>query len=143
MRYVSRLPVVSESRPKLIRGVIPTRESPSQMSTVRPPFDPQEFARESERATQPPPIRAASEAPEIASGTMEIFPPVEAMTIPELTVAREDLEWFDLPAAARRILAYIDGDASVEIISSRAGLPLTDAIDLVEELAHEGLVVPR
>jgi hypothetical protein len=122
---------------------VPARETPSQLSTVRPPFDPQEFARESERATQPPRIRAPSEAPELASGTTEIFLPVEATTIPELTVAREDLEWFDLPAGARRILAYIDGDATVEIISSRAGLPLTDTIDLVEELAHEGLVVPR
>jgi hypothetical protein len=118
------------------------RETPSKKSTVRPPFDPQEFARESERTTLPPP-GPTSDAPELASGTMEIFLPVEAMTIPELTVAREDLEWFDLPPQARTVLAQIDGEASVETISARAGLLLTDAIDLVEELAREGLVVPR
>lgn len=74
---------------------------------------------------------------------MEVYMPVEAMTVPELTVAREDLEWFDLAPAARTLLAQIDGKASVQAISTRAGVLLTDAIDLVEELAREGLVIPR
>ncbi len=127
----------------MIREAIRARETPSQMSTVRPPFDPQEFARQSERATLPPPVATPSDAPELASGTMEIFLPVEATTVPELTVAREDLEWFDLRPAARSLLAHIDGTASVEIISDRAGVPLIDALDLVDELARDGLVVPR
>ncbi len=113
------------------------------MITARPPFDPQEFARETERSTLPVPIATPSSAPDLASGTMEVFLPVEPMTIPELIVAREDLEWFDLPPAARTLLEHIDGEASVEAIAARAGLLLTDVVDIMDGLVREGFIAPR
>jgi hypothetical protein len=141
MRYVSVLAIVSERRPKSIRRTVTVRAS--EAATIRPPFDPQEFARESERATLPPPPRMPSDAPELASSTMEVILPVEPTSVPELAVAKEDLEWFDLPPLARKLLEEMDGEASVEAICERAGLILADAIELVEELAREGLVFAR
>jgi hypothetical protein len=114
--------------------------------TVRPPFDPQEFARESERTTQPPPDatipRSPSDAPELMSGSMEVVWPVEATAIPKLAVAREDLEWFELPEMARSLLAQLDGEATVGTIAARAGVPILEATDMFEELIREGIVIP-
>jgi hypothetical protein len=141
MRYVLELAIVSDRRPKFVRRTLTARGS--QTTTIRPPFDPQEFARESERATVPPPARMPSDAPEVVSSMMEVILPVDATTIPELAVAKEDLEWFDLPQLARKLLDEMDGESSVEAICERAGLVLADAIDLVEELAREGLVFAR
>jgi hypothetical protein len=116
------------------------------MVTVRPPFDPQEFARQSEQATLPPPTelpRMPSDTPELVSGTMEVVWPVEALTIPELIMAREDLEWFELPAEARLLLPHIDGKTSVEAISAQAGVELATASELIEEMVREGIVTTR
>lgn len=108
--------------------------------TVRPPFDPQEFARQSERATLPPPDRTPSDAPELVSGSMEVVWPVEATSVPRLAVAREDLEWFELPAQARRLLEHVDGEATVGTISERAAVAILDATELFDELVREGIV---
>jgi len=143
MRYVSSSAVVSDGRPKSIRRMAAIRESGSEHVTVRPPFDPQEFARQSERVTLPPPPKAPSEAPELVSGTMEVFWPVEGTSIPSLAVAKEDLEWFELPSLCRKLLEQVDGDATVEAICARAGVSLTEASDLFEELVREGIVSTR
>jgi hypothetical protein len=121
------------------------RESAGDVVTVRPPFDPQEFARETERATLPPPPPAAtpSDAPELVSGTMEVFWPVEPTTIVELAVARDDLEWFELPQLARTLLEHVDGQSSVEAICIKSSVPVAEAMDLFDELAREGIVVTR
>jgi hypothetical protein len=108
--------------------------------TVRPPFDPQEFARQSERATLPPPANSPSDAPELVSGSMEVVWPVEATSVPRLAVAREDLEWFELPPQARRLLEHVDGVVTVEAISASAGVAITDATELFDELVREGIV---
>jgi hypothetical protein len=121
------------------------RESAGDVVTVRPPFDPQEFARETERATMPPPAptTTTSDAPELVSGTMEVFWPVEPATIVELAVARDDLEWFELPQQARALLEHVDGQGSVEAISIKSSVPLAEAMDLFDELAREGIVVTK
>jgi hypothetical protein len=111
-----------------------------EMITARPPFDPEEFARQSERATLPPPPKAPSDAPELVSGTMEVFWPVEATTVPSLAVAREDLEWFDLPPLARKLLEHVDGVAPVEAICARAGVELVDGSNIFDDLVREGIV---
>src|SRR5580698_10073387 len=133
MRYVPSS-AVSEGRPKSIRRMAAVREGASELVTVRPPFDPQEFARQSERVTLPPPPKAPSEAPELVSGTMEVFWPVEPTTIPSLAVARDDLEWFELPPLCRKLLEHVDGTATVASICERSGVSETDAADLFEEL---------
>ena len=119
------------------------RESGSELVTVRPPFDPQEFARQSERVTLPPPPKAPSEAPELVSGTMEVLWPVEPTTIAELAVARDDLEWFELPPLCRKLLEHVDGTATVETICERSGVSMSDAVDLFEDLVREGIVATR
>ena len=143
MRYVSSLLVVSDGRPKSIRRMAAIRESGSELVTVRPPFDPQEFTRQSERATLPPPPKAPSDAPELLSGTMDVLWPVEATTIPELAVARDDLEWFELPPLCRKLLEHVDGAATVETVCTRAGVSMTDASDLFEDLVREGIITTR
>ena len=119
------------------------RESGSELVTVRPPFDPQEFARQSERVTLPPPPKTPSDAPELVSGTMEVFWPVEATTIPELAVARDDLEWFELPPLCRKLLEHVDGAATVETICARSGCLDDRRRDLFEDLVREGIVATR
>jgi hypothetical protein len=115
----------------------------AEVATVRPPFDPQEFARESERATLPPPPAAPSESPELVSGTMDVFWPVEATTIPSLAVARDDLEWFDIPPLARKLLEHVDGTAAIEDICASAGVGLLDGSNLFDDLVREGIVSTR
>ncbi|MGH7269634.1 MAG: hypothetical protein ACREJ3_04310 [Polyangiaceae bacterium] len=138
---------MSERRPKSIQRIPARRESPSQRITARPPFDPQEFARQSERRTSPPPpepfVRAGSETPEVVSGQFEDVVFVEETTIPVLAISQEDLAWFDLALPARTLLDHIDGETSVEGICIRAGLPLTEGIDLLGDLARDGIVVCR
>lgn len=56
-------------------------------------------------------------------------------------MALDDLEWFDPPPLARRMLRHIDGAARLDEIGSKAGDSLTDAIRLVEQLAREGLLI--
>ena len=119
------------------------RERGSEVVTVRPPFDPQEFARQSELVTLPPPPKAPSDAPELVSGTMEVVWPVEATNIPTLAVAKDDLEWFELPPLCRKLLDHVDGTSSVETICARSGVSLTDASDLFDELVREGIVTTR
>jgi hypothetical protein len=75
--------------------------------------------------------------------TEDVLLPIGAETIPALTVALDDLEWFDLPPLARRMLRHIDGAARLDEICSKAGDSLTDAIRLVEKLAREGLLSCR
>jgi hypothetical protein len=118
-------------------------EGASDAATVRPPFDPQEFARETERVTMPPPARAPSDAPELVSETLDVFWPVEPTTLVDLVVARDDLEWFELPPLARKLLDHVDGTNSVEVISARSGVALAEAMDLLDELAREGIVTTR
>jgi hypothetical protein len=135
--------VVSDSRRKSIRRIAVVRESGSEVVTVRPPFDPQEFARQSERVTLPPPPKAPSDAPELISGTMEVFWPVESTNIPTLAIAKDDLAWFELPPLCRTLLDHVDGSSSVAAICDRSGVSLADASDLFDELVREGIVTTR
>ena len=142
MRYRENIARVIDRRPKSLRRMAAAREGESagEMVTARPPFDPEEFARQSERATLPPPPSPPSDGPELVSGTMEVFWPVEATTIPSLAVARDDLEWFDIPPLARQLLEHVDGVATVEGISERTGISLGDASNLFDDLVREGIV---
>jgi hypothetical protein len=110
--------------------------------TVRPPFDPQDFAKQSELPTVRPHADTPSEVPEIGSPSMVIeLLPAQETSIPRLAVGHEDLEWFDLSPNARRMLEFIDGTASLEVICIRMGLPLTDGVDAIDALAREGIVI--
>jgi hypothetical protein len=112
-------------------------------ATVRPPFDPEEFARQSELSTVPPPGQLPDLDPIISSeATLEVLF-VEADTVPTLAVAREDLEWFDLPPVVRGLLHHVDGEAALEQVCTRAAQPLDQGIALVEQLVRDGLLICR
>lgn len=130
----------------------PAAEEPS---TVRPPFDPITFARESEsairidstppsnRPTAPPPPGVPQYAPGVTSGMMHSLGSVSSGAVPELAVAREDLEWFDLTPYVRALLRYVDGRQSLEAICARACLKLDEVMATMHDLARDGLVILR
>jgi hypothetical protein len=131
-------------------------EDVDQRSTVRPPFDPEQFARESDsrvaadaRAsrsdipTAPPPPGLSQYAPRAVSGTVPIGAALGHESVPQLAVAREDLAWFDLSPRARLVLGHIDGCAPVSAICAAAGIELDEAVSLLHGLARDGVVTWR
>jgi hypothetical protein len=115
--------------------------------TLRPPFDPEEFARQSECTTVPPPAGLPQCDPGNTSGTIETIGSLDAVAsldadmVPALLVAREDLDWFDVSPLARQLLRDVDGSLSLGEICARSGQPLDDAIRAFEQLVRDGLVV--
>jgi hypothetical protein len=128
---------------KVNRSTSVSLSADGEPTTVRPPFDIDEFARQSERTTVPPPPGLPSYAPGIASGTMEALVPPRAATVPDLLVSLEDLEWFDLPPLARRIIDHVDGSARIDEICSTVGGAIDEALIVVEQLARDGLLTYR
>jgi hypothetical protein len=121
-------------------------------ATVRPPFDPVTFARESDsqvrveatppssRPTAPPPPGIPQYSPGQTSGAIPALGSISSGAVPELTVAREDLEWFELTPYVRSLLRYVDGRQSIETICARACLQLDDVMATLHDLARDGLV---
>jgi hypothetical protein len=133
---------VATSRTSSIDIFVDSEPPVDNRETVRPPFDPQDFAKQSERLTVRPDADTPSETPEIGSPSMVVeLLPAQETSIPRLAVGHEDLEWFDLSPNARRILEFIDGAASLEVICIRMSLPLTDGVDAIDALTREGIVV--
>ena len=123
--------------------------------TVRPPFDPEAYARESEssirldtvppsnRPTAPPPPGMPQYTPGVTSGTMQSLGSVTSDAVATLAVAREDLEWFDLPVLSRSLLALIDGRETIASLARRAGIALDRAMASFHEMARDGIVTLR
>ncbi len=133
---------------KLDGGTAANLRATRDETTVRPPFDPVEFARQSEMSTVPPAgqvpdLDSVASDPVVSSETIHEVLFVEADTVPALAVAREDLEWFDLAPAVRAFLGHIDGEAALNEVCSRSARPVDEGIALVEQLIRDGLVVCR
>jgi hypothetical protein len=130
--------------------------------TVRPPFDPEAFALESDtklRTTEAPasvrptlsPLaaRARSDAhvvtaPRARVPSLEIGPDSALLdAVPALVVAREDLEWFDLSPEARKVAALVDGLKNVETLCARTSFDADRVRCLLLELAQHGVVSLR
>jgi hypothetical protein len=113
-----------------------------EVVTVRPPFDPVEFARESESKLQVQEDGAAGNRPTVPPppGLPGYVCAIGPHVIPELVVAREDLEWFDLTPEARKVLQFVDGQRAVSAICDQVSRPANDVIGELERLAGEGLV---
>jgi hypothetical protein len=105
----------------------PTRESSSELAA---------YARESEiilaqdRPTRPPSGARALVARDV---------PLDA--IPVIAIAAEDLAWFELEPRALRIVARIDGRATLGAII--ADLSLCQALDDMSALIDQGIVALR
>ena len=128
---------------KVDRSPSSVRRPRSDQVTVRPPFDPDEFARQSECQTVPPPPPMPDLDPILSSEATQEVLFVEPDTVPSLAVAREDLEWFDLSSHVRDLLHHVDGSAAIEDICARIAQPVNEGVLLVEQLIRDGLLVCR
>jgi hypothetical protein len=132
----------------------PAQADDATRSTARPPFDPVEYARESERnlraaqqiseepITAPglvsdPAIRTAPLASELRA-VAPAAPPA-LTSVPVISVAREDLEWFDLDEARRELLDRVDGISTLAETLDRAR-DIPNAANLLQELAKQGMI---
>jgi hypothetical protein len=126
------------------------------ISTVRPPFDPLQFARESESniqigETDPPSGRPTAPAPPgipqyqagLTSGTMASLGSVGLDTVPMLAVAKDDLAWFELPQPAAKLVAEVDGKVNIGVIATRARTAPDATMHAFHELARQGIVTLR
>jgi hypothetical protein len=124
-----------------------------ESSTVPPPFDPEEYARESDsririettpsssRSTAPPPTGTMPEyAPRETSGTMQALGSVSTDAVPVLAVAREDLEWFDVAPYHRALLRYVDGRETIAVICARSCFKVDEALAAFHQLVRDGLI---
>ena len=121
----------------------PRASASDDKATVRPPFDPAEFARQSELTTMPPAGQVPDLDPVVSTeATMEVLF-VDGDTVPTLAVAREDLEWFDLAQPVRDLLRHVDGKASLSAVCARARRSVEDGVSLVEQLVRDGVLACR
>jgi len=137
-------------------------------STARPPFDPVEFARESDAR-----IRAAAEAPVSSlptvrppAGSADLFagssekraasasmPDVQEVattsdardalgsdSVPFMAMSRQELAWFDVGPEATKLLAHVDGVSSIETVCARANVTAGEGASLLLDLAERGVV---
>jgi hypothetical protein len=129
--------------------------------TDRPPFDPGEFARESERmlaaaeVVSLPTVRPP-EGYESAHGLPIAFPvdagsvpDVEAETsddalgmdtVPFVSMSRDDLGWVDIEPEAAKLLGHVDGVASIEVICKAAGISPDEGAALLLDLAELSVI---
>jgi hypothetical protein len=138
--------------------------------TVRPPFDPEKFARDSERALRaegesarptrrPPPGSAVGSGfpPEIPGpapasagrqaedrategGQLLVQLSVDDDDVPFLAIPSEHVRAVPLSPIARTFLRYVNQRDCVAVICSRAGIKMDDAIVAIEELSGAGVL---
>ena len=125
-------------------------------TTRRPPFDPAEFARESEakllaateapasnKPTAPPPgIPPGGSIPDVQEVEAKVGArdALGADAIAVLTVSRDDVDWFRLSHEATKLLAFVDGVRSLETICAMASVRVEDGAAALLELAEQGMV---
>ena len=124
------------------RGSHATKAEPGERPTSRPSFDPEVFARVSDsnlrtaaevgspsvRPTAPPPPAVPRSGP------------IDPKWVPLLEVARDDAEWFDITATARRVLAQVDGEKTVGALGDALGAEGVDVEAALADLAREGVI---
>jgi hypothetical protein len=102
---------------------------PKQNTTAPPPFDPEAFAKSSESAMQ------ASSDTRLTT-PLHSPPPLNKRV--SIAVPAEDLEWFELSADARALLARIDGTTTLFDLLEGSASP--DVLKAIAEL-HEARVL--
>jgi hypothetical protein len=106
--------------------------SDPRIPTAPPPFDPEQYARNSElvlRAAKPDDARSTDELP--------AAPPLNKRV--RMKVPPADLAWFELSDVARALAARIDGTTTLfEILEAAA---MTDGLAAVAQLHDNDLLV--
>lgn len=131
----------------------PTKEfkvQPAGDETVRPPFDPEEYARESESRLRiadvvPPPARTPVpfDAPPGSESGTRLTAATGAPSpedVPYRVMAQEDLEWFDLDRDAVALLERVNGLRAIRRIAATIGVEEALACAIFMRLAAEGIV---
>jgi hypothetical protein len=129
----------------------PAHDTPAhdlEPPTVRPSFDPAEFARESEstlrNADEP-----SSTRPTLPPPSGKSSPPCDALAVlgadavPVLAVSRDELGWLGLSPDAADFAARVNGVSSLETLSSKARVTLEAGAGIALELAAAGVVTFR
>lgn len=108
-------------------------------TTVKPPFDPVAFARESDSRIRVESVPASSRptAPPPAPTQVSV---ARASDVPVLAIARDDLDWFELTTAARNLLRQVNGRDTVSILASLLRMSVDDLLGQLEVLARDGLI---
>lgn len=114
--------------------------------TVPPPFDLAEFARESDSR-----VRVADPGLDPASARPTMPPPpsdssvVDARRseVPDLAMAPEDLEWFELSPPRRALVQQVNGKDTVDTIATHLRRPPADILSDLDALMREGVVTWR
>ena len=94
----------------------------SKQPTAPPPFDPQEFAKSSESN-----LRATSDY----KLTTQVAPPPLNKRV-RIAVPESDLEWFELSAEAKALVARIDGTKT--LLDLMEAVPSAEFLRAVAEL---------
>ncbi len=130
----------------------PHRRADDESPTLRPPFDPATFARDSDRALVAEEARAESARPTTPptparidestadSGQLLVRLSVDEDDVPFLIVAADRLEAAPLSPLSRAFLRHVNQRDCVAVICSRAGLRADDAVVAIEELSGAGVV---
>jgi hypothetical protein len=116
---------------------------PSEPPTIRPPFDLDSFARESDskiRIETDPPSRRPTVPPLMQA---LVLADERAGEVPSLAMGREDLEWFELSPMARSLLRHVNGRDTVDVIASRLAMTIEEVMTELDRLAREGVVTLR
>ena len=134
----------------------PTQEfkvQPAGETTVRPPFDPQEFARDSESRlriadvisvdvqlddSEPPPSSESATRLAVAGASRGSAPPPDA--VPFRVMAPEDVEWFELDHDALALLDRVNGLKTIARIADTIGVAAPLACAIFMRLASERIV---
>ena len=94
-----------------------------QTTTAPPPFDPEQYARNSEAN-----VRVALD--HRTTDELAVPPPLNKRV--RLAAPAEDLEWFDLSEGARALLARVDGTKT--LLELMEGLAADDVLKAIAEL---------
>ncbi len=134
----------------------PTQEfkvQPVGEKTVRPPFDPEEFARDSESRlriadvvpvdvtfddSEPPPSSQSATRLTAAGASRGSAPPPDA--VPYRVMAPEDVEWFELDSDASALLDRVNGVKTIARIADTIGVASPLACAIFMRLARERIV---
>jgi len=112
-------------------------ESARAPVTVRPPFDPAQYARDSDRALR------ASEASGAAPPPPALDLRVDAVVedwVPLLAIPRAELEWMDLKPLACTLLLRVNGCSTVREIAEASSIPVREATQVFERLSRKYVV---
>jgi DNA-nicking Smr family endonuclease len=119
---------------------MPGKERP----TVAPPFDPQEYARESESR-----LRAALESKTVrraapsASPAASPSPSPRRDAVPILAVPLAELTTRALDHRRGFMVSLVDGTSTVETLLDLSGMPEREAMELLGELLAQGVLAIR